>query len=315
MSRTLSGKATVRRRPTTALPSSCTAIKSRRCAAGATCWAASAYFVSAPLCDCHAAARTRRVLNAIVCARRALWAAMLYGLGMLAGGLTQVVPVGLGLRTIEETALAATYGSGSSTWMILFGQRAAACSLVFPLVGYTLMQCPFAFAYYLSHRCAVILAQNEVGRVAIKIRAEALADDETWSTDVARPALRLATDTIAYLSCWGGGTALVFVAAILFAVLHFVLMVHNIYAPWEAKVMSKWDAADGEYNPLMNFIPCLAGVTIPILLSRDVAHISVSRSIDRTNRNRPQPPHTSPPPPHPSAALAAATVSVLYGRF
>ncbi len=198
----------------------------------------------------------------------------LYGLWMFVMGLVLLVPMAFGLVDPNEVFA----NDDTSTWSVLFGERAKVCAFIFPFVGMLLVQAPAAFAYYLSHRVAVTLAQNEVGRLAVNVKSTAVGDDETWSQDLARPSLRLATHTVPALSAWGGGTALVFVAAILFSTLHFILMVHNIYAPLELKVMNDWDREDGEYNPLVNFIPCLAAATLPILLSQDVAHVSVSES-------------------------------------
>ena len=187
-------------------------------------------------------------------------------------GLVLLIPLAFGLLEPSEV-----FGEDDTgTWSVLFGERGKLCAFIFPFVGMLLVQAPAAFAYYLSHRVAVTLAQNEVGRLAVNVRPTAVVDDQTWSQDLARPALKLATQTVPALSGWGGGTAVVFVAAILFSTLHFILMVHNIYAPLELKVMNDWDREDGEYNPLVNFVPCLAAATLPILLSRDVAHVSVS---------------------------------------
>lgn len=201
-------------------------------------------------------------------------AAALYGLNLLVSATVLLIPLAFGLVNPDKI-----FGEDNTgTWHVLIIERGKVCVFIFPFVGMLLMQAPVAFAYYLSHRVAVTLAQNEVGRLAVNVRPRAVIDDQTWSEDLARPALRLATHTVPALSAWGGGTVVVFVAAILFSTLHFILMVHNIYAPLELKVMNDWDREDGEYNPLVNFIPCLAAATLPILLSQDVAHVSVSDS-------------------------------------
>lgn len=212
-----------------------------------------------------------------MCSNACVWrAASCYGLVLLLTGLVKVVPIALELQTTEE----ALGDAAGSTWGVLMNERAKFGVFIFPFVGMLLLQSPAAFAYYLSHRVAVTLAQNEVVRLAIKVRPSAVNDDQTWSEDVARPALRLATETVQALSAWGLGTAVVFVGSILFSTLHFILTVHNIYAPLELKVMNSWDRSDGEYNPLFNFVPCLVAAILPIMLARDVAHVSVSWSLE-----------------------------------
>eukprot|EP01051_Picozoa_sp_SAG22_P001611 SAG22_NODE_65_length_23128_cov_51.766609_6_plen_607_part_00 len=199
----------------------------------------------------------------------------LYGCMMFFFASTLLIPAALGIQTAGYEELK---NGPPTTWMILMTERLHVAVLLFPFVGLMLMMAPAAFSWYFSMKVAVVLAQNSVARVAVQVTPDAVADGDTWTTVVARPVLKLATQTVPQLSQWGVGTALIAAASLLFSALHFVLMVHNIYAPPEAQVLNDRDREHG-YNPLTNFIPCFGGAMAPIILSRQVAGVSTTCNV------------------------------------
>lgn len=75
----------------------------------------------------------------------------------------------------------------------------------------------------------MVLSLDDVTAVMKTTTAKSAADDETWSINVAEPAIRLATGTMSHLSRgWGTSTGF---TALLFAtitILNFIGTVHDI---------------------------------------------------------------------------------------
>lgn len=125
-------------------------------------------------------------------------------------------------------------------------------------VGY-----PAAMAWYVSMKVAVMLALEDVTNVLRATNKSALIDDAIWDKEVARPAIKLATETMPHLSHgWGNGTGF---TALLFAVitiLNFVGTVHDIRIGSDSSDILR--RAGG----------VVGGAMAPFLLAIDAAHVS-----------------------------------------
>jgi hypothetical protein len=125
-------------------------------------------------------------------------------------------------------------------------------------VGY-----PAAMAWYVSMKVAVMLALEDVTSVLRAATKSALADDAIWDNDVARPAIKLATETMPHLSHgWGTGTGFTALLFAIITILNFVGTVHDIRI------------GEDTSDILRRAAGVIGGSMAPFLLAIDAAHVS-----------------------------------------
>jgi hypothetical protein len=110
---------------------------------------------------------------------------------------------------------------------------------------------------------AVVLSLDEVTDVMKTTTKAALLDDETWSTNVAQPTIRLATDTMHDLSRgWGTGTGFTTLLFAIITILNFIGTVHDIRIGEESgDILRRGGGTVG-------------GAMAPFFLAIDAAHVS-----------------------------------------
>jgi len=119
------------------------------------------------------------------------------------------------------------------------------------------------FVVWLPLQVAVVLSLDDVTNVMKTTTKSALLDDGTWSTNVARPTIRLATETMPNLSRgWGTGTGFTAVLFAIITILNFIGVVHDIRIG--AKSTSILRRTGG----------VVGGAISPFLLAIDAAHVS-----------------------------------------
>eukprot|EP01046_Picozoa_sp_COSAG06_P021315 COSAG06_NODE_1597_length_8977_cov_17.069836_3_plen_253_part_00 len=110
---------------------------------------------------------------------------------------------------------------------------------------------------------AVVLSLDEVTGVMKTTTKAALLDDETWSTNVAQPTIRLATDTMQDLSRgWGTGTGFTTLLFAIITILNFIGTVHDIRI------------GEDSGDILRRGTGTIGGAMAPFFLAIDAAHVS-----------------------------------------
>jgi hypothetical protein len=142
---------------------------------------------------------------------------------------------------------------------------------------------PCMLGWYVAMKVGVALAHNDVMAVVAKATPAALADDEQWSGDVARPAVRLATHTMRDLSDgFGAGTALVALVFSLLMLFNGNSLLYGFTTGYHIHFTEDDPAGTGErvsseYSDVMagrhafNLFCCLF---VPLLLASDLAYVS-----------------------------------------
>lgn len=113
-------------------------------------------------------------------------------------------------------------------------------------------------------KVAVALSQDDVVEVVKRANAGAIESEERWSTDIARPAILLATSTMPQLSA-GFGVPLAYLAVLSFihSLANFVGLIHLIVT-----------ASQNYTTSVLRFFSSVSGMLAPIFLAFDVAFVS-----------------------------------------
>ena len=145
-----------------------------------------------------------------------------------------------------------------------FNEHASLGCFMMPVFIFNLgIGAPAIFGWYLALKVGVVLAQGEVVEVVTSTTPEAIADDERWTTTVAQPTIRLATHTMLHLSSgWGTGVGVAFILCWLYSGVMFIRMVHEIWR------------GDPDYNVVYHALPLMLAALAPIMMAKDVAHVS-----------------------------------------
>ena len=101
----------------------------------------------------------------------------------------------------------------------------------FPLMG---LNCGLGFAsaaaWYYTLKVAVCLARDDVTECVKQTTRKSLAEDESWAELVARPAIRLGTETMKHLSAgWGRGTGFACLLCWAVSFANFVALIHHLW--------------------------------------------------------------------------------------
>lgn len=155
------------------------------------------------------------------------------------------------------------------------------------VVGPWVMLClgvgvPSMLGWYVAMKVGVCLARNEVMSVVERTLPAALADDERWSSDVAQPAVKLATHTMPALSYgFGTGTALVAMVATLMMIFNGNSLLYGFNTGYHIHYTEEDEAGNevsAAYSDVMAgrhaFNLVMQGLLVPLLLASDLAYVS-----------------------------------------
>ena len=135
-----------------------------------------------------------------------------------------------------------------------------------------------AAAWYYTLKVAVCLARDDVTECVKRTTRKSLAEDESWAELVARPAIRLGTETMKHLSeGWGRGTGFTCLLCWIVSFTNFVALIHNLWqstSPVCQATPGICKFAREDYNPLRHAAPSLGMAIAPLLICADVADVS-----------------------------------------
>eukprot|EP01044_Picomonas_judraskeda_P019270 COSAG03_NODE_4026_length_1715_cov_1.465347_2_plen_376_part_01 len=125
------------------------------------------------------------------------------------------------------------------------------------LLGY-----PCAMGWFFAMKVAVCLAEDDANELLRRATAANLVDDARWTTQVAQPAIELASNTMAYLSDgWGGGVLIAGVPAMAGSIYNFLEIFHSL-------------VVQGRHEDFDKYFACVAAALVPLALAKDLAHVS-----------------------------------------
>jgi hypothetical protein len=88
---------------------------------------------------------------------------------------------------------------------------------------------PCAMGWFFAMKVAVCLAEDDAAELLRRTTPAALSDDSRWTTEVAQPAIDLASKTMSYLSDgWGAGVLLGFVPCMAGSIYNFLDIFHAV---------------------------------------------------------------------------------------
>ena len=202
------------------------------------------------------------------------WVGCLIPAGLIMGGLLMaMVVVLIPIRYYE----ASTQGTVSRELFEI------------PFMTLAVIGFPSVLIWYATCKVAVCLAHDDATEVIKAIKREAMIDDRTWSQDVAQPSIFLATNTLRPLSTgFGTGVAIMAVYFMLLLIYNSLGLVYGITTGLHIQYRQSDEngqrviGPDGREVPqpytsdkmVTHVVISLIAVVSPLLLARDLAHIS-----------------------------------------
>lgn len=131
--------------------------------------------------------------------------------------------------------------------------------------------------WYFSLKVGVSLAHDDVTEVVKRTTLQALANDKTFTTHVARPAIALATGTMSHLSTgWGKATGMMALLFMVASLANFLKLVHAIITNGSTPHQSATYAVGS------------CAILVPVFLAWDTAQVSslCDKLVDTINNLR-----------------------------
>eukprot|EP01052_Picozoa_sp_SAG31_P025968 SAG31_NODE_2316_length_5951_cov_7.632262_7_plen_484_part_00 len=133
---------------------------------------------------------------------------------------------------------------------------------------------PAACVWYVTLKAGVLLSRGDVQEVVDATNPTVLTDEAMWSTRVAQPAFKLATNTMPNLSRYGNGVGLAALVCLAGSIASFIGVVHDILTPPETTEDEDDGINDGGTGRARKIVAMIGTALAPILLAKDVADVS-----------------------------------------